>query len=462
MKNFDAKTLKKLVIDNGYCIGCGNCATLKNSDFRMSLNDFGQFVPILNDKKKISKIDYSRICPFSGECHNEDEIGINLFSRNCEHENNVGFYLACYAGFVKQKGYRENGSSGGIGTWLLTELMRKRLIDYVINVRKTDNRNSSYPVIFEYSISNSIRDILCGAKSRYYPIQLSSVLKIVRAKKGRYAIIGIPCFIKAVRLLSENDNLIKKRIKYCIGLICGHLKSSRFADMIAWQMGIRPGNLTDINFRKKYPGRNADDYGIEITGFIDGHIVTKSSPNKELFGMDWGLGFFKYEACDYCDDVFAETADLSIGDAWLPEYVNDYKGTNIIVARNPELQNILLSAVKEKRIYIKNIPVETAVKSQLAGLKHRRDGLAYRIWLKQKKGLWFPRKRVRPNYDHLSLVYRCIFSLRTKISKRSHLAFQKANYRSNIKYFVKNIKPLLIQYKLLYLIQKIKQKARLK
>lgn len=462
MKNFDAKTLKKLVVDNGYCIGCGNCTSLKNSDFRMGLNEFGQYAPILVNKKNNPKIDYSQICPFSGECHNEDQIGINLFERNCEHDNSVGFYLDCYAGFVEQKGYRENGSSGGMGSWLLAELMRKKSVDFIIHVRKANNKKSNYPVIFEYSISGSIAEVLSGAKSRYYPIQISDVIKIVRAKKGRYAIIGIPCFIKAVRLLAENDSLIKERIKYCIGLVCGHLKSSRFADMIAWQMGITPGNLREINFRKKYPDRRADDYGIEVAGLINGRVVNKSSPNKELFGMDWGVGLFKYEACDYCDDVFAETADLSIGDAWLPEYVNDYQGTNVMVVRNPELQKILGSAAKEKRISIKAIPVETAVKSQLAGLRHRREGLAYRLWLKQKKGLWFPRKRVRPNCDHLSLMYRRIFGLRIKISKISHLEFQKAEKKSDITYLVKSIKPLLTQYKLLYLVQKIKQKARLK
>ena len=32
---------------------------------------------------------------------------------------------------------------------------------------------------------------------------------------------------------------------------------------------------------------------------------------------DWGMGIFKLGACDYCDDIVGETADISFGDAWL-------------------------------------------------------------------------------------------------------------------------------------------------
>lgn len=31
-------------------------------------------------------------------------------------------------------------------------------------------------------------------------------------------------------------------------------------------------------------------------------------------------------ACNYCDDVFAECADVTCMDAWLPEYSQDHRG----------------------------------------------------------------------------------------------------------------------------------------
>ena len=50
-------------------------------------------------------------------------------------------------------------------------------------------------------------------------------MKTVKDVPGRYAIVGIPSFIMAVRLLAEKDDTIKDRIKYTVGLICGHQKA---------------------------------------------------------------------------------------------------------------------------------------------------------------------------------------------------------------------------------------------
>ncbi|MGC9322644.1 MAG: Coenzyme F420 hydrogenase/dehydrogenase, beta subunit C-terminal domain, partial [Kosmotogaceae bacterium] len=62
---------------------------------------------------------------------------------------------------------------------------------------------------------------------------------------------------------------------------------------------------------------------------------------SDFYGYNWGYGFFKYKACDYCDDVVSETADVSVGDAWLPEYVNDSGGTNVVIVRNPVIKKII-------------------------------------------------------------------------------------------------------------------------
>ena len=76
-----------------------------------------------------------------------------------------------------------------------------------------------------------------GAKSRYYPIEFSEVLPEVRARPGHYAFVGIPCFVKAIRLLMQNDEVIRDRIKICIGLFCGHIKNAALVDSFALQSG---------------------------------------------------------------------------------------------------------------------------------------------------------------------------------------------------------------------------------
>lgn len=250
--------------------------------------------------------------------------------------------------------------SGGMGTWILSELLNKNLVDAIIHVKPAEGEN-----LFKYAISSTSEEILQGASSRYYPIELSEVVKMVKNRPGRYAVIGLPCFIKSIRLLSKQDPIINERIKFCVGLVCGHLKSAHFASMWSWQLGIHPDNLKKINFRNKINNNNASKYGVSVEGNNNGNKTSIISPPlNELYGANWGWGFFKYKACDYCDDVVGETADISIGDAWLPEYVKDSDGTNVLVVRNPIISKLIKSARDDNRLYLEDISPEKVVQSQ--------------------------------------------------------------------------------------------------
>jgi Coenzyme F420-reducing hydrogenase, beta subunit len=82
-----------------------------------------------------------------------------------------------------------------------------------------------------------------NAKSRYYPIEFSGVIKRALETPGRYAFVGVPCFVKAIRLLQEQLPVLNERIVFTLSLFCGHLKSTGFAKAFAWQLGIPPDNL---------------------------------------------------------------------------------------------------------------------------------------------------------------------------------------------------------------------------
>src|SRR5690554_2395864 len=163
----------------------------------------------------------------------------------------------------------------------------------------------------------------------------------------------------AIRLLARADQTINERIKFTVGLICGHQKSSKFAEALAWQVGIKPGNLKQINFRKKLLDKPASNYGVEITGTIDGEEVTIVKPTKELLGQDWGQGYFKTRASDFTDDVMNETADIALGDAWLPEYTKDSKGNNVIVVRHPIIDDLITEGIKSGRLNLDVVDKET-------------------------------------------------------------------------------------------------------
>lgn len=258
---------------------------------------------------------------------------------------------------------------------------------------------------------------------------MSRVLQFVRENEGKYALIGVPCYIKGVRLLADQDKLIKDRIKFFIGLVCGHLISDMFAKSMGWEMGIDPDILKEIDFRKKLKNRPANRYGVEVKGIVEDKEVVLRCPTSELF-TNWGHGMFKYNACEFCDDLLAETADVTVGDAWLPEYSQYSKGTNVIVVRKPVIQRIFDQNMDDA-IRVEEISAEKIYQSQAGGFRHRRDGLSYRLYLKDQKNEWRPNKRVEPS-DRFPTKRKKIYELRSTLSHESFNAYKVAEREKNL------------------------------
>ncbi|MFC4258083.1 Coenzyme F420 hydrogenase/dehydrogenase, beta subunit C-terminal domain [Marinobacter lacisalsi] len=441
----DYQALNDTVISNGYCVGCGACAVPEESPFTMNLNDYGQYEAVLASDRVFARasVDIEKVCPFGSGAPSEDQIGKDLFDESCDYDSQVGYYQGTYAGYVAEGAFRDRGSSGGMGTWILNELLDQGYVDHVINVRPGAEGREDGSMLFAYTVSRSTGETQAGGKSRYYPVELSEVLREVRETPGRYAIVGLPCFIKSVRLLQRQDPVLAERIRYCAGLVCGHLKSTRYADSLAWQMGIEPSRLETIDFRVKNPSAPANRYSTSA-GSADRQEVV---PTNELFGTDWGAGAFKYKACDFCDDVFAETADIVVGDAWLPGYVEDSKGTNIIVTRHPDIQALVDNARQEQRLELDDISVAQAIQSQDAGLRHRRISIAYRLYREQREGRWVPPKRISPS-KHLKPRYEQKRQrLRVRLRDLSHHAFIGALKDRDLDTYLKAMRPVYREYK---------------
>lgn len=425
------------IVSGNYCIGCGACAIHPSNGIEISFDQYGKYqANVVNVFSDLTTGNAMLVCPFSDEAENEDQIGSHLYSGE-QHDDRFGFYRSLHIGYVAEGEYREKATSGGIITWLLTELLETKRIDGVIHVKRADPSASG--CLFEYAISKDAASVLAGAKSRYYPVETSKVLSYVRENQGRYAFVGVPCFVKAIRNIQKQDPIFSERIKYCIGIVCGHMKSKAFADCFGWQVGIKPGNLEAIDFRVKQDVGTAGDYAVSLkSGDFE---ITKRS--KEFLGSNWGHNFFRYEACDYCDDVLAETADIAIGDAWLPDYNKDPRGTSIIVIRNADIDGLFHEASNCGRLHLESATADKIAMSQEGGLRDRREGLSYRLFLKSKSKQWFPKKRVEPSCVGIPHRRRKIYTHRSLMGRMSHIHWRHATHLGSFDFFEKKMNKLI-------------------
>lgn len=461
------RTVAETVIDGGYCIGCGACAVVAASPVQLRLDACGRIQAHVPVGATLPR-DVSKVCPFSEEAVDETQIAAEVFGDVASNDPELGRYLALYAGHVAEHEYRQRGSSGGMGTWILTELLRRGMADAVIHSRPQDPDEHG-GLLYGYQISRSIEQVRLGAKSHYHPVTLAHVMQEVKRVPGRYVLVGIPCFIKAARLLMRSDPILRERIAFCIALFCGHLKSLGFAQYLGWEAGIDPRRLKAIDFRVKLPDRPASSYAIEAVGGGGGHEQRATKPVVEMVGSDWGMGFFKYKACDYCDDVAGETADLAIGDAWLPRYAGDHRGTNVLIVRHREIQNLIEKALREQRLVLDPLSRDAVYESQQAAFRHRRSGLSYRIALAEQAGQWCPPKRIAADLNAGDKRFRRIQRLRIELRDLSHVAWAEALRRGTLSHFMDRVRPSVDRYHACYrrtrterLVQWLRQAVKLR
>lgn len=438
-----------LVVSSGVCVGCGACAVIAPAQLRMDLTEQGTYLPVARDGRGLSELDEevamaaSKVCPFSNHSRDEDELAADLFADDeISYDDVVGHHRKIVAGHVVGGDFRELGTSGGMTSWLLSRLLTDGEIDAVVHVSSTFAPPPS--AVSRYTISRSVEDLLGGRKSRYHVQTLTAVMDEVRQRPGRYAVVGVPCFVKAVRLLTENDPILRERIVFAASLICGHYKSTLYSEYLAWSVGVDPADVREIDYRHKEPGRPPNRYSVQISP-RQGKDVVRGVEHIPM--ADWGMGIFKLGACDYCDDIVGETADVSLGDAWLDPFMTDWQGTNVAIARSPLAAKLLSQGEATGELDVIPWTADDVVAAQAGAVRHRRDGLRARLGNRARLGIWAPNKRVDalPSSE-LDTANAQRMLNREAIAIASPSTFLEARRRGDLEYFRKTMKPLVRRY----------------
>src|SRR5262245_31537399 len=119
-----ARGLEETVIDNGCCVGCGACAAVPGSPFRIALNSEGRLEATLDVERRDDPFD-SSVCPFATPAANEDVIAAEIFGDCQGRDGRIGYFQSLYFGHVTDDRTRDIGSSGGMGTWIAVELLER-------------------------------------------------------------------------------------------------------------------------------------------------------------------------------------------------------------------------------------------------------------------------------------------------------------------------------------------------
>ena len=333
--------------------------------------------------------------------------------------------------------------------WFLVKALENNFVNGVIQVRQTNDPNS----LFEYYIAKSQDEIRSGAKSAYYPTNFAKVIKQVldSSSEERFAFVGLPCFCHSIRLLQKQYPKLKKQIPLVVSIFCGHLKSKHYSYLMAMQSGLKDFEdpIKNVDFRLKTDSdKNASQYNF-ISHHLSGDIFSKK--RTSISGGDWKIPHLKVKACDFCEDVFANTADIVFGDAWMKPFFNDPLGSNLVIIRSKASAKIFHQNLDE--IYIKKVDVNAAIRSQGGSYNHRVRDIHFRLEREKQVYGWAPKKRAR-DVDKPTLEVKDrrnkIQLLRTKIRAESRELFKAAKLKKDLSIYTKGIDSLVNQIKKLY------------
>ena len=375
------------VVKHNFCCSCGMCvAVCPSRRLQMVETEHGVYRPEATGSCAKSCRLCLEVCPFSNE-HDQDEdtLGLELFGagENCSHDDSLGWVRDTFVGGVADESERFKAPSGGLATAVLCQLLKDKEIDAAIVLQPQTERPWYGSVIAETE-----QQVLASRGSVYHVAPFHDVISEVLAGPERsYAVVALPCAAKAIRLAQKRLPTLRRRIRYVLGLTCGGYRSLLFADLLTALMGRSSGIL---RYRSKRYCHNARDYRAEL----ETNDSLRSVRMLGLFGYLWINEVGGLQSCQFCDDVFAESADATFMDAWLPEYREDRRGTNLVISRNAKLSGILNAFFKTGKCEGGPINAEKIRQSQLEVLQNRRNLLAARCGLAEEMLGYAPKKRL--------------------------------------------------------------------
>ena len=378
------------VVNDGLCTGCGTCAGICPVDAISMRISKGLFLPQIDATKCTDCSLCIRSC--AGCSVDFRELNSRIFGRQPE-DDLLGNYLECYVGHSNDESVRFDSSSGGLVTQLLIFALRKGLVDGVIVAKMRKDR----PLEPEAFIARSEEELVTASRSKYCPVTLSEALRQVLREKGKFAVVGLPCHIHGIRKAEAALGQLGDKIVFHFGLMCSHTVSFDGTSFLLSRVRVDSKQVKSIAYR-----------GMGWPGYMRIELVNRSVKipyvgSWKAYWPSFACFFFTPVRCAMCPDETNELADVSFGDAWLPEFKCDKSGQSIVVARTENGKRILELAHSEGCIWLKSISPEQVKRSQAHPLKFKKCDFETRLAILESRWIRAPIFEIQRR-DHSSSI----------------------------------------------------------
>ncbi len=273
------------------------------------------------------------------------------------------------SGYATEPVLRRKASSGGALSAFLLHLLETGAVDGVLQTAAAPD----LPIGNATVLSATSEDVFRAAGSRYAPSAPLAGLEQHLVSSSRFALVGKPCDVAALRAMERFDPRIAERIPVMLSFFCAGAPSLSGARKILEEMGVDEAEVAAFRYR-----------GDGWPGFATA-TLKDGSCRQMSYTDSWGEILTKHVQwrCRICPDGTGGFADIACADAWeadergYPSF-EERDGVSLIVSRTRKGEEIVQAAMAAGRIVAEPFAAE-AISAIQPGQTQRRQSTLPRV-----------------------------------------------------------------------------------
>jgi coenzyme F420 hydrogenase subunit beta len=387
----------------GLCMGCGSCAAVCpiKGAITVELDEkYGEFLPVVNLQICTQCAMCVSVCPGLSV----DIEGLSQeFLDGTKYDNLLGNYEQIYLGYAADQSIRKNASSGGLVSALLIHALNEKMIDGALVL----GMSSEHPLETVPFIARTPEEILSACGSKYCPSAINLGLQEIIKNPGRFAVVGLPCYLHSVRKMELLKPSLRQKIVLHLGLFCANNNTVWGTRYFLDQNHIKADEVREISYRwGGWPGKIRVVLKDGSEKIIARGTSETSFVRRALFSSAFHYDF-SLRRCLLCPDQASELSDVSFADPWLKELrKTEQTGQSMVVVRNQVGSQLILNAIEKGDMIGKTFPLSLARRAQNYNFKKGAGGrIKFRSFFGKPVPNYGNREMKSSWLDSLSTIY---------------------------------------------------------
>ena len=339
------KFLKRNVLDEGLCTGCGACASL--CPYQVIYHD--RTVQLHQ-----CDLENGKCYAFCPRTPTDFAVLRELLFEQDDLTPEIGAVKGYYFSQATDPELRKRAQHGATVTALLELALAEGLIDSAIVSSRDQEFMQNGAIVNDRGVLRKN----AGSKFTVSPT-VAAFNQLVTEDQGNIGVVATPCQALALakmKLLKEDNRRIDQ-LKLVVGLYCG------------W-------TLSAEKYTKLLLEKNIDLQSIIGMDIPAGKSILElyTSDGVKAVPVDEVQNCIR-DACLYCMDSTAEYADVSVGSARFAGDWEEVRQWNQLIVRTRKGKELVDLAVRKGVLEVREAPVESLKELKVAAVKKKKEAL---------------------------------------------------------------------------------------